>query len=70
MDREQHADRLLDGISELLSIDPDRLARVAGQFITRTAISLKVTWKRKLAVYVRVIPRYYSFKRKAFLGGS
>jgi hypothetical protein len=31
---------------------------------------LKVTWKHKLAVYVRVIPRYYSFKRKAFRGGS
>ena len=34
MDSEQIAKRLLDGISESLSINPDRLARVAGQYIT------------------------------------
>jgi hypothetical protein len=34
MDSEQDADRLLDSISESLRIDPDRLARVVGQFIT------------------------------------
>jgi hypothetical protein len=31
---EEAARRLLDSISESLSVDPDRLARVAGQFIT------------------------------------
>jgi hypothetical protein len=30
----QDADRILDRISESLSIDPEKLARVAGQFIT------------------------------------
>jgi hypothetical protein len=30
----EEAARLLDNISESLSVDPDKLARVAGQFIT------------------------------------
>jgi hypothetical protein len=32
--RKQVASRLLDSISESLTLDPDTLARVAGQFIT------------------------------------
>jgi hypothetical protein len=34
MDSEQATSRLLDGISESIKVNPDRLARVAGQFIT------------------------------------
>jgi len=34
MNSEQGASRLLDGLSESINIDPDKLARVAGQFIT------------------------------------
>lgn len=33
--REQVASRLLNSISESLDLEPDKLARVAGQFITR-----------------------------------
>ena len=31
---EESARRLLDSISESLNVEPDKLARVAGQFIT------------------------------------
>ncbi len=34
MNSEQDASRLLDSISEPMNVDPDKLARVAGQFIT------------------------------------
>ena len=34
MNSEQGTSRLLDSLSESINIDPDKLARVAGQFIT------------------------------------
>jgi len=34
MNSEQDASRLLDSISEPMNVDPDKLTRVAGQFIT------------------------------------
>jgi hypothetical protein len=34
MNSEQVASRLLASVSESINVDPDRLARVAGQFLT------------------------------------
>lgn len=47
--------RILDGISESLSIDPDKLARVAGQFITPNGNQVyPVQIKNGRTVYVAV----------------
>jgi hypothetical protein len=51
---EDDARRLLDSISEPLDCDPDRLARVAGQFITPNGNQVYPVQLNGRPVYVTV----------------
>jgi hypothetical protein len=51
---EEAARRLLDSISESLDIDPGKLARVAGQFLTPDGNQVYHVWFNGRTVYVTV----------------
>jgi hypothetical protein len=51
---EQVASRLLDSISESLNVDPDKLARVAGQFITPNGNQVYPIQMNGRTVYVTI----------------
>jgi hypothetical protein len=52
--REQVASRFLDGISESLHLDPDKLAHVAGQFITPNGNQVYPAQMNGRTVYVTI----------------
>ena len=51
---EEAARRLLDGISESLNVEPGKLARVAGQFITPSGNQVYPVRLNGRTVYVTV----------------
>ena len=67
MNSEQGASRLLDGLSESINIDPDRLARVAGQFITPDGAQVYPAQINGRTVYVTV-PEDYNSSQKCPAG--
>jgi hypothetical protein len=54
MNSERMPGRLLDGISESISIEPDTLARVAEQFITPSGHQVYPVWINGRMVYLTV----------------